>query len=91
MQTVAELEAALAQAKAEAKKQEQVERFLNNPKNMDRMRFLIQRQQRDAAELHNLFDKGGFSDDEAMQFIGEANGFGDEDTSHTETLEIPQV
>lgn len=91
MSTVAELEAALAQAKAEAKKQEQVERFRNNPKNMDRMVFLIQRQVRDAAELDNLFHKGGFSDDEAQQFIGEANGFGDEDTSHTDTDEVPQV
>lgn len=91
MPTVAELEAALAQARAEAKKQERVERFLNNPKNMDRMHFLVQRQVRDAAELDSLFDKGGFSEDERLQFIGEANGLGDEDTSHTDTLEVPQV
>ena len=91
MSTVAELEAALAQAKAEAKKQEQVERFRNNQKNMDRMTFLVHRQIRDAVELDSLFHKGGYSPEEAQQFIDEANGIGDEDTSHTDTDEVPQV
>ena len=91
MSTVEELEAALAKAKAEAKKQERIDKFRANEKNEERMRFLIQRQMRDAAELDDMFHKGGFSDDEAQQFIGETNGFGDEYTSLINDDEVPQV
>lgn len=91
MATVAELEAALAKAKAEAKKQEQVDRFRNNPKNIDRMVFLIQRRLRDADELTALFRKGGYSDEEILEFSREVHGVGDEDTSLNDTDEVPQV
>ena len=91
MSTVAELEAALAQAKAEAKKQERVERFRNTPKNMDRIVFLARLIDRDGEELQELFRKGDFSEDEINELSFEAPGFGDEDTSHTDTLEVPQV
>ncbi len=90
MSTVEELEAALAQAKAEAKKQEQTARFRNNPKNTDRMVFLALRIDRDGAELEELFHKGGYSEDEIRELTFAVHGIGDEDTKLSDTDEVHQ-